>query len=161
MTGRADTKAARQEAILEIVRTRTITSQAQLRDHLARRGIEKDQATVSRDLTELNATKIKNEAGTSVYSVPDVTGRHPVSREQVSSRLARWCQELLVSAVGAGNQLVLRTPAGAANLLGSAVDHALLEGVLGTVAGDDTILVICEDQKVAEDVRELLLDLAG
>lgn len=155
-----DTKAARHDAILAIVRNQPIASQAELRQALADRGFEKDQATVSRDLAELNATKVKNEDGIAVYSVPDETGRHTVSQDLTKTRLARWCQELLVSAIGTDNLLVLRTPAGAANLLGSAIDHSLLEGVLGTIAGDDTILVICEGVDRATDVRSLLLRLA-
>ena len=155
-----DTKAARQDVILEIVREGQISSQAQLRRALAERGFEKDQATVSRDLAELNATKVKNEEGQAVYSIPDETGRHQVNTGRAAARLARWCQELLVSATDAGNLLVLRTPAGAANLLGSALDYALLDGVVGNIAGDDTILVICADEEKAAQVRTLLLELA-
>lgn len=155
-----DTKAARHEAILQIVRSHQVTSQAQLRGHLSKLGIEKDQATVSRDLAEMNATKVKSASGKSVYSIPDEVGRHEVTKEPVMARLARWCQELLVSATDTGNLVVLRTPAGAANLLGSALDHAGIEGVLGSIAGDDTILVICEDTSSAQDLRTLVLRLA-
>lgn len=155
-----DTKAARHEAILQIVRSHAISSQTQLRQHLVEMGIEKDQATVSRDLAELNATKVKSDEGKSVYSIPDEVGRHEIAKAPVMARLTRWCQELLVSATDTGNLVVLRTPAGAANLLGSALDHAVIDGVLGSIAGDDTILVICEDEQKAQDLRSLLLKLA-
>lgn len=74
--------------------------------------------------------------------------------------MARWCQDLLVSAQEAQNLLVLRTPSGAANLLGSAVDTSRLPGVLGTIAGDDTILLICDDDERARQTRDLLTKLA-
>ena len=80
--------------------------------------------------------------------------------EHVSARLARWCADLLVTAEWAGQQLVLRTPAGAAQLLASAVDDAMLPGVLGCIAGDDTVLVITRGEDVCADVAAHLLALA-
>ena len=80
--------------------------------------------------------------------------------EPTTTRLARWCADLLVTAEWAGQQLVLRTPAGAAQLLASAVDDAMLPGVLGCIAGDDTVLVITRTQDVTTDVAAHLLALA-
>ena len=75
------------------------------------------------------------------------------------AQLARWCAEVLISVQQAGNQLVLRTPPGAAQLLASGLDRAMLDGVLGCIAGDDTVLVVATDEAVASTLREELLDL--
>ena len=155
-----DTKTARHDAILELVSAGPVTSQGQLRELLSERGFETAQATLSRDLAELQAVKVKTSSGASVYSVPDVNGVHTGSTLEGNARLARWCQDLLVSAQEAQNLLVLRTLSGAANLLGSAVDTSRLPGVLGTIAGDDTILLICDDDERARQTRDLLTKLA-
>lgn len=154
------TKAARHGAILEILATNLISSQGQLRQELSSRGFEVTQATLSRDLLQMHATKVRNAGGALVYSVPDADGTHTHDVAASSNRLARWCQDLLIAGDVAENLLVLKTPVGGANLLGSAVDSARLEGVLGTVAGDDTIMVVCRDRKDAEDTLTQLLVLA-
>lgn len=155
-----DTKTARHDAIAALITGGPVTSQAQLRQMLAELGFETAQATLSRDLAELQAVKVKTNTGAAVYSIPDVNGRHNAPEDEGNPRLARWCQDLLVSAQSAANQLVLRTPAGAANLLGTAVDSSRLVGVLGTIAGDDTILVICETAERARELRDFLMGLA-
>lgn len=155
-----DTKTARHEAIVELIEAHHVSSQEQLRRLLADLGFETAQATLSRDLSELQAVKVKTASGRSVYSIPDVNGRHVPLSNKANPRLARWCQDLLVSAQQVDNQLVLRTPVGAANLLSSSLDAARLDGVLGTLAGDDTILVICKDSERAGEVRTLLSRLA-
>lgn len=155
-----DTKTARHDAILDLITSEPVTSQEQLRKMLSSRGFETAQATLSRDLTEMHAVKVRAASGLSVYSVPDVNGIHSSPVEDPSPRLARWCQELLVSAQSTDHLLVLRTPVGAANLLGSAIDHSRLPGILGTIAGDDTILVICETASVATQTRLLLTRMA-
>ncbi|WP_099333197.1 arginine repressor [Actinomyces minihominis] len=155
-----DTKTARHNTILDLIAASPITSQEQLRRMLAERGFETAQATLSRDLSELQAVKVKTNSGASVYSVPDVNGLHLAEPLEGNVRLARWCQDLLVSAQEAQNLLVLRTPSGAANLLGSAIDSSRLAGVLGTIAGDDTILVICDNDERAQQARKLLTQLA-
>ncbi len=155
------TKAARLEAILQIIRDQPVSSQKQLQRALAARGIDTGQTTLSRDLTELRATKVKTTSGIAVYSVPDEDGRHSANPDPDNARLARWCQDLLVGAAAAENLLVVRTPAGAANLLGAAIDGSHLEGALGTIAGDDTILVICDGVEDAHRVRDLLVGLAA
>ncbi len=155
-----DTKTARHDAILELVSAGPVTSQGQLRELLSERGFETAQATLSRDLAELQAVKVKTSSGASIYSVPDVNGVHTGTTLEGNARLARWCQDLLVSAQEAQNLLVLRTPSGAANLLGSAIDSSRLPGVLGTIAGDDTILLICDSDARAQKTRDLLTKLA-
>ncbi|WP_022868452.1 arginine repressor [Schaalia vaccimaxillae] len=154
------TKTARREMIRDILAHESIGSQEQLRSLLTQRGIEVTQATLSRDLMEMRATKIRNGAGILMYSVPDVDGGQTHEGEAAGIRLARWCQSLLVTSVRIGHQLVLRTPVGAANLLGSAIDAVRMEEVAGTIAGDDTILVICRSEPEAARVESMLMELA-
>ena len=167
------TKTARHASIIQILSRERIRSQAQLRKALAQRGISTTQATLSRDLVELRATKIPAPAGELIYSMPEAgapgqvraafTGAEETDdslRAHTTPRLARWCAELLVTAEWAGPQVVLRTPAGAAQLLAGAVDDAMMPGVLGCIAGDDTVLVITRSGQVAADVAGHLLALA-
>ena len=167
------TKTARHASIIQILSRERIRSQAQLRKALAQRGISTTQATLSRDLVELRATKIRAPGGELIYSMPEAgapgqvraafTGAEETDdslRAHTTPRLARWCAELLVTAEWAGPQVVLRTPAGAAQLLAGAVDDAMMPGVLGCIAGDDTVLVITRSGQVAADVAGHLLALA-
>ena len=164
------TKTARHACIVQILSRERIRSQAQLRKALALRGISTTQATLSRDLVELRATKIRAPGGELIYSMPEAgvhAGGFAGGEETDDSlpahttpRLARWCAELLVTAEWAGSQLVLRTPAGAAQLLAGAVDDAMMPGVLGCIAGDDTVLVITRSPQVAAEVAGHLLALA-
>jgi len=100
------------------------------------------QATVSRDLDDLGATKVRNEVGQLAYAI------HPAQAfaEDPLSRVARMAQDLLVSAEPSANLVVLHTPPGGSQLLASALDNAISTGalpeIIGTVAGDDTVLVI-------------------
>ena len=168
------TKTARHACIVQILSRERIRSQAQLRKALALRGISTTQATLSRDLVELRATKIRAPGGELIYSMPEAgapgqihAGAFIGAEETEDSlpahttpRLSRWCAELLVTAEWAGSQVVLRTPAGAAQLLAGAVDDAMMPGVLGCIAGDDTVLVITRSAQVAADVAGHLLALA-
>ena len=120
----------------------------------------------SRDLVELDAVKVRSASGALVYAVPAEggdrsAGRARARRAASESRLARLCEELLVSAEASANLVVLRTPPGAANFLASALDKAELGDVLGTIAGDDTVLVISRDPAGGEDVVRRLMGLAG
>lgn len=155
------TKAARHAAIIEILATTQVGSQELLRERLSERGIETAQATLSRDLLELQAVKVREPNGGLVYSVAGADGEPTHQADGVAARLSRWCQDLLVAGNQAQNLAVLRTPVGAANLLGSAVDAARLDGVVGTIAGDDTIFVACQSSKDARAVLDHLLALAG
>ncbi|TNM43358.1 arginine repressor [Nocardioides albidus] len=145
------TKSARQAIVVELLETHEVRSQPELADLLGSRGVHVTQATLSRDLVELDALKIRSPSGALVYAVPAEGGdRSPVTGDSPASqhRLSRLAAELLVSAEASANLVVLRTPPGAAQFLASAIDKAELgpdNPVLGTIAGDDTVLVIGRD----------------
>jgi transcriptional regulator of arginine metabolism len=135
------TKAARQAAIIELLETESVTSQTELGRLLAAKGVQVTQATVSRDLEELGAEKVRTDRGTAYALSPEGQPR-PGSQEAVDARLARLLEELCISAEATGSMVVLRTPPGGAHLLGAALDRAGLPEIAGTVAGDDTVLLI-------------------
>jgi transcriptional regulator of arginine metabolism len=140
------TKAARQARIGELLESRPVASQTELGRLLAAAGVEVTQATLSRDLDELGAVKVRTSAGMT-YALPPEGQPRPGTSEAIDARLARLLEELLVSAEAVagpvGGLVVLRTPPGGAHLLGSALDRAGLPEVAGTVAGDDTVLLVC------------------
>lgn len=164
----AQSRTARHRRIVELLDNLPIRSQAELLTLLARDGLEVTQATLSRDLVDLGAVKVRRGRQL-VYAVPaeggDMTPRPAVDSEEVDARLRRLCEELLVAAEAVGNLAVLRTPPGAANYLASAIDRSAVwraGRIVGTVAGDDTILVIAADEPgSAEVVRRLLALAAG
>lgn len=140
---RAITPAGRRARIVELVAARPVRSQAELLGLLEADGVDTTQATLSRDLDELGAVKLRGVDGL-VYVIPE-DGRVPQPPESGTVRLARVLAEMLVSADGSGNLTVLRTPPGAAQYVASALDRAGLHDVLGTIAGDDTILVVARE----------------
>ena len=158
------TKAARHRTIVEILRRVEVRSQPELAALLADAGFAVTQATLSRDLVELGAVKVRHGDGTLVYAVPGEGGdRTPwagLEQDVLDSRLARLCEELLVTAEASANLVVLRTPPGAAQFLASAIDSAALPAVLGTIAGDDTVLVVTRDPDGGRDVADRFLALA-
>lgn len=142
-------KAARQHLIAAVIERDPIRSQAELVEVLNESGIAATVSTVSRDLSELEAVRVRHSDGSLVYAVPgeggDRTPRSAQGSATALQRLARIANELLVSAEASANLVVLRTPPGAAQFLASAVDHVGHPGILGTIAGDDTVLVIARD----------------
>ncbi|WP_068256932.1 arginine repressor [Janibacter corallicola] len=159
----ATTRSGRRARITELLREHAVRSQTELLTLLARDGIEVTQATLSRDLLELRAEKVR--AGRDlVYAVPgeggDRTPRAAVDRAEVDDRLRRLCEELLVSTEASGQLVVVRTPPGAANYLASAIDHARLPDVLGSIAGDDTIMIITTGSSAGATLATRLLRLA-
>jgi transcriptional regulator of arginine metabolism len=166
-----------------------VRSQEELAERLTQRGVRVTQATLSRDLEELGAVRLRGADGALVYALPGEAGG-PGSRpgglaggggggggggvpgharttsragdlgQEPSARLARVCAELLVAAEASANLVVLRTPAGAAQFLASVIDHSAWPSILGTVAGDDTVLVIARDPAGGADLARALLRLA-
>jgi transcriptional regulator of arginine metabolism len=176
------TKAGRQAQIAAILAHARVRSQDELAGLLADRGVRVTQATLSRDLEELGAVRLRGPGGALVYALPGDPGG-PGSRpggvaaapgpQQApapapgrpsgpgepggSATLPRVAAELLVSAEASANLVVLRTPAGGAQLLASALDHAEWPAILGTVAGDDTVLIITRDPAGGAEVAAELL----
>ncbi|GAA4400153.1 arginine repressor [Ornithinibacter aureus] len=153
-------RAARQQRIVEILAATPVRSQTELLDHLAADGIEVTQATLSRDLVDVGAERVR--VGKSlVYAVPgeggDRTVRAATDGEERGTRLQSRCHELLVSAEASANLVILRTPPGAASFLASALDHATIDGVLGTIAGDDTIMVVTRGASASRDLVDRLM----
>lgn len=157
----ATSRTARHRRIVELLETRRVRSQPELARLLADDGIAVTQTTLSRDLDELGAVKIRDAGGDLVYAVPaeggDPTPRLAPLNGEGGARLARLAGELLVSAEASANLVVLRTPPGAAQFLASAVDRAGLPDVLGTIAGDDTVLLIARDPAGGAALAERML----
>lgn len=157
-------KTARQARIAALLTARLVRSQAELAALLAEEGIQVTQATLSRDLVELGAVRVRGEGGGLVYAVPqagaDRTPHAAVSQEALDARLARLCAELLVTAEASDHLVVLRTPPGAASFLAMSIDHSVLTEVLGTIAGDDTVLVIARTPGGGPVLAERFLRLA-
>ena len=153
------TMQARRARIADLISSRAVTSQDELGHLLAREGITVTQATLSRDLDALGAVKSAGADGASAYvlgtgsdtSLP-VDGAH--------AAFARVAGELLVGAEAAGNMLVLRTPPGAAQFLAGRLDRTQPDGVVGSVAGDDTIIVVIRTPAAAARLCTTLLGIA-
>ena len=178
------TKAARHAQIVSILEQTAVRSQEELADWLAHRGVRVTQTTLSRDLEELGAVRLRGTGGALVYALPgepggpgsqpgglaeSLTGRtggaesgaeRPAAGQEPLARLGRAAAELLVSAEASANLVILRTPAGAAQFLASVIDHARWPSILGTVAGDDTVLVIARDPAGGDELAQSLLRLA-
>jgi transcriptional regulator of arginine metabolism len=182
------TKVARQARVAAILARAQVRSQEELAELLAADGMHVTQATLSRDLEELGAVRLRGAAGSLVYALPgepggpgsrpgasawpggvlpsgaggrpDPSGEDAGPGESDKGRLARVAAELLTSAEASANLVVLRTPAGAAQYFASVIDHAAWPSILGTVAGDDTVLVIARDPAGGGTVAEALLRLA-
>jgi transcriptional regulator of arginine metabolism len=156
-------KAARHARIVATLASRAVRSQAELGAMLLDAGLHVTQATLSRDLDELGAVKLRTpDGGLPAYVIPE-DGAPLIARtadDATPHRLARLLAELLVSAEASANLVVLRTPPGASNFLASALDRAGLAAVLGTVAGDDTIMVIARDPNGGQRLAEYLLQLS-
>lgn len=157
-------RGARHGLIVEILAHSAVRSQGQLLDLLAQEGVEITQATLSRDLVELGAVKVR-QGRALVYALPglggDVTPRPAPDSQFVRERIRKMCSDLLVSATPAANQVVLRTPPGAAQYLASALDSTPELEILGTIAGDDTVLLILPDADAAAVMVERLGEITG
>ncbi len=158
------TKAARHARVIELLTRHPVHSQGELAKLLGDEGVEVTQATLSRDLVEIGAVRLRGDDGSLIYAVPGEGGqRIPRARtgsaETFTGRLTRLAAELLVSAEASANLVIVRTPPGAAQYLASAIDHAEWSTILGTVAGDDSILVIARDPNGGDDVAQSLLKL--
>lgn len=152
----AGSKAQRQHRIAKILAEEAVTSQSRLVELLADTGISATQATVSRDLEELGAIKVRAPGGATMYAIPEL----PTNQLAPEDHLRRVLGEWLVDVDRSGDLVVLRTPPGSAHVVASALDRAGLPKLVGTVAGDDTLLAIASEG-AGEALALDLTDLAG
>lgn len=152
---RINMKARRQTTIRDLVEHQAVHSQEELRQHLASRSFDVTQATLSRDIKELGLVK---RAADGAYQAAGGDGATPAA---AIVTLSRALGEFLLSVEASQQLLVVKTGPGQAQLLGLAIDRARLDDVLGTIAGDDTILVVCRDGRGAQLARKTLEELAA
>ena len=131
-------KSQRQYLLAKILEEQAVSSQAKLVELLKSEGIDVTQATLSRDLEELGAVKVRVPVGDSVYAIPDNPTERVLPVDYLRRVLGEWLVEVSVS----NNIVVLRTPPGSAHVVASAVDRAGLPEIIGTVAGDDTVVLV-------------------
>lgn len=157
-------KAARHARIIDLVAAEAVHSQAELARRLRDAGLAVTQTTLSRDLDELGAVKLRGpDGGVPVYVIPEDGAPPPVRalRDPGPALLARRVGELLISAEASGNIAVLRVPPGAAHFLASAIDRAGLPEIAGTIAGDDTLLLVAREPCAGADVVRRFESLAA
>lgn len=150
-------KAQRQHRVARLVAEQAVTSQGQLVDLLAADGVAATQATVSRDLDELGAVKVRVAGGESAYAIPELPIEHHVPEDHLRRVFSEWVVEVSHS----GNLVVLRTPPGSAHVVASALDRTGMAGTIGTVAGDDTVLVVAAEELSGLELASGLRELAG
>jgi transcriptional regulator of arginine metabolism len=150
-------KPQRQHRILRIIEEQAISSQGQLVQLLEAEGVVATQATVSRDLEELGAVKVRIPGGATAYAIPE----HARERSGSDDHLRRLLSDFVLDVAHSANVVVLRTPPGSAHVVGSALDRASLGDVLGTVAGDDTLFLVCKESVGGAAVAAHLAQLAG
>jgi transcriptional regulator of arginine metabolism len=153
-------KAARHAKIISLLSSQEVRSQTELAELLSSDGIQVNQGTLSRDLVEVGAVRVRGRDGHLVYAVPGEGGdRTPYIGESASfeGRLARLCSEVLVSAEASANLVVVRTPPGAAQYFASAIDRVGWEAILGTIAGDDTVLLITRSPSGGASIADRFL----
>jgi transcriptional regulator of arginine metabolism len=151
------TKNQRQHRITKLLESRPVTNQAQLVALLSDQGIEATQTTVSRDLDDLGAVKVRLPGGETAYALPELPTQQIAPEDHLRRVLGEWVVEVAHS----GNLVVLRTPPGSAHVVGSALDRSGLGGVVGTVAGDDTVLVVVDERVGGGAMARRLRDVAG
>ncbi|HEV3365817.1 MAG TPA: arginine repressor [Acidimicrobiales bacterium] len=151
------TKHQRQHRITKLLETRAVGSQSHLVELLAGEGIDATQTTVSRDLEELGALKVRLPGGETAYALPELPSQQVAPEDHLRRVLGEWVVEADYSA----NLIVLRTPPGSAHVVGSALDRSGFPGVIGTVAGDDTVLVVASEASGGATVADRLAAVAG
>ncbi len=150
-------KLQRQRRLARILETHAVTSQGQLVELLAAEGVVATQATISRDLVDLGAVKVRVAGGVTVYAVPERTETRVAPEDHLRRVLGEWVVEVGHSL----NLVVLRTPPGSAHVVGSALDRSGIADVVGTVAGDDTVLVVATERAGGPKVAKHISELAG
>ncbi|MBQ7492029.1 MAG: arginine repressor [Clostridia bacterium] len=147
-------KFKRQAAILEIISNREVKTQEELSRYLCEQGFQTTQATISRDIKELRLIKVASHSGGYQYSTPDQSG----SATHLA-RLKNIFRECVVKIDRAQNLVVLKTLVGMANAAATAIDAMKIPNIVGTIAGDDNILIILRTSEEAEQFCELVSDM--
>ena len=151
------TKTQRQHRIAQLLTEVPVTSQAHLVALLRADGIASTQATVSRDLVELGAVKVRSEGGVRTLAMPNGSNGAAGAPEHLRRILSEW----VVDVASSGPMVVVKTPPGCAHVVASALDRGVLATTLGTVAGDDTILVVVDERVGGKAVAAQLREVAG
>ena len=151
-----ETRSRRQKAAADLIRAGSITSQEELTARLAELGFAVTQATVSRDLDQIGAVKVKR-GGTTAYALPDQIGDSDWAVARLERILGEWVQ----SVEAAGNMIVMKTPPGSAHLVGLALDQAKLPEIAGTVSGDDTLFLVTRDGVNTHQIAGHFQELSG
>ena len=151
-----DARTRRQKAVADLIRAGSLGSQEELTARLAELGFAVTQATVSRDLDQIGAVKVKR-GGTVAYALPEQIG----DRDWSASRLERILGEWVQSVEAAGNMIVMKTPPGSAHLVGLALDQAKLPEIAGTVSGDDTLFLVTRDGVNTHQIADHFQELSG
>lgn len=150
------TRTVRQALILELLEQNLVSSQMQLSELLKNKGVEITQGTLSRDLDELGAKKIRPDSGRAFYAVGNTEETIAPTTVGTREKLRKMLYDLLVSSDHSGNIAVLRTPPGAAAFLASFIDRVSMDEVVGTIAGDDTVFVLARDPLTGKELVDLL-----
>jgi transcriptional regulator of arginine metabolism len=150
-------KARRQQAVTRLIEASEVASQSQLVELLSAEGISATQATVSRDLDDIGAIKIRSSAGQSVYALPVFALDRVAPLDQLRRVMGEWVADVTHS----GSIVVVRTPPGCAHVVASALDRSGVEGLIGTVAGDDTMLCVASEEIGGQRLAGALRELAG
>jgi len=148
----AESRTARQHLIQEILANKSISSQNELLIELKKKGFEVTQTTLSRDLDDLGAIKTDDNNGQSKYLIPESDPDRINETGLARNRLEKLASDLVVGVDHSANLAIIHTPAGAAQFVASIIDHATLKNVIGTIAGDNTVLVITKGLKDGESV---------
>jgi transcriptional regulator of arginine metabolism len=151
------TKTQRQHRIAQLLTEGPVTSQAHLVGLLEADGFSATQATVSRDLVELGAVKVRSADGVRTLALPNGSAVVPAAPEHLRRVLSEW----VVDVVSAGPMVVVKTPPGCAHVVASALDRGVLPATLGTVAGDDTIFVVADERVGGKAVAARIREVAG
>jgi len=156
-SGAKTSKAHRQHRIAQLLGRYEVESQAQLVELLAGEGLPATQATVSRDLDDLGAVKVRVAGGETVYAIPEYEPERLAPHDHLRRVMSEWVADVAHS----HNLVVVRTPPGCAHVVASALDRSGLPGLLGTVAGDDTMLCIASERVGGSRLAATMRDLAG
>ena len=151
------TKRQRQQVIVQLLAEQSVRSQSQLVELLKAEGIETTQKTISKDLDELGSVTVRGSGGKIIYAIPELPSEQHLPEDHLKRVMGEW----VVDVNSSGNIVMMRTPPGSAHVVASAIDRAGVGTILGTVAGDDTIMVVTNEGSSGSAVADSLREIAG